>query len=290
MRMRRSAHCASRATNRCRRSGRSRPRTAARTHDRFTLEINAVRQRLFHRYAHHRLAGLIETVGNRAAPAVIDADDGGSAGLHAGDQTFLYCRVVLDGAVAIEMIFADVEQDADARIERGTQIDLVRRHFDHMNPAVARRLERQDRGADIAAHLNIMSGFSHQVRDQGGRRGLAVGAGDRDERRVGCMPPPLAAEQLDIADHLDASLACRQHGPVRLGMRQRNAGRQHQRREILPRHGAQIRRHESGLRGFDHAVDAVVARHDIRATGLQRLAAGKAGAAEAEHGNGLAGE
>ncbi len=71
----------------------------------------------------------------------------------------------------------------------------------------ARRLQRQDRGADIAAHLGVEAGTAHQMRDQ--RRGsrFAVGAGDGDERRVRRVAAPLAAEQLDVADHLDAGLA-----------------------------------------------------------------------------------
>ena len=41
-------------------------------------------------------------------------------------------------------------------------------------------------------------------------------------------------EQLDVADDLDAGSLCRAHRPMRLGMRQRDARRQHQRRERRP--------------------------------------------------------
>ncbi len=229
-------------------------------------------------------------VGGVAAPAVVDADDRGALRLHAGDQALLHRGVVLQRAVAIDMVFADIEQDADGRIERGRQIDLVGRHLDHVDAPHARRLQRQDRGADVAAHLGVVAGDPHQMRDQrrGGR--FAVGAGDGDERRVRRMTAPLAAEQFDVADHLDAGLSRRQHGPVRRRMGQRHAGRQHQRREIRPRHRAQIGGDEAGLRRLGDVVGAVVARDHFGAARLQRVAARKAGAAEAEHRDRLARE
>jgi len=55
--------------------------------------------------------------------------------------------------MAVDVVFADIEQDADRRIERRRQINLIRRHLDDVAPPGLRRLERQDRGADIAAHL-----------------------------------------------------------------------------------------------------------------------------------------
>ena len=135
----------------------------------------------------------------------------GALRLHAGNQPRLHGRVMLQRAVAIDVVFADIEQDADGGIERGRKIDLVGRHLDHMHPPHPRRLQRQDRGADIAAHLGVVAGDLHQMRDQRCRGRLAVGAGDRDERRIRRVAAPLAAEQFDIADHLDAGLARHQH-------------------------------------------------------------------------------
>ena len=71
-----------------------------------------------------------------------------------------------------------------AGIERRRQIDLIRRHLDDVHPPDARRLQRQDRGADIAAHLDVVAGHAHQMRDQRRRGRFAVGAGDGDERRI----------------------------------------------------------------------------------------------------------
>ena len=135
----------------------------------------------------------------------------------------------------------------------GDKIDLVGRHLDDVHAPHARRLQRQDRGADIAAHLGVVAGDAHQMRDQrrGGR--FAVGAGDGDERRIRRMTPPLPAKQFDIADHLNAGLARRQHRPVRRRVGERRARRQHQGREIRPRHLPQIRGDEAGLRGLGDA-------------------------------------
>ena len=134
--------------------------------DGFALDIDAVRQRVFHRYPDHVPARLLDPVGGVAAPSVIDADDRGALRLHAGDQTLLHSGIVFERAVAIDVVFADIEQDADARIERRRKIDLVRRHLDNVYPPDARRLQRQDRGADVAAHLRVVTGDAHQMRDQ----------------------------------------------------------------------------------------------------------------------------
>ena len=129
-----------------------------------------------------------------------------------------------------------------------------------------------------------------RMRDQrcGGR--LAVGAGDRDERRVGRVTLPLQAEQLDVADHADAGILRLEHGPVRHRMGQRHAGRQHQRREAVPRRGAQVGRGEAGVCGFSHARGVIIAGNHLGAAGTQRLAAREAGAAESKHRNSLAGK
>ena len=260
-------------------------RAAGGLHDGFALDIDSVGQRVLHRNPHHALARLVEAVGDVAAPAVIDADNGGSLRLHAGDQPGFYSRVILQRAVAIDVILADVEQNADGGIERRRKIDLVRRHLDHMHPPHPRRLQRQDRSADIAAHLGVVAGDLGQMRDQRGGGRLAVGAGDGDERRIRRVTPPLAAKQFDIADHLDAGLPRHQHRPMRHRMGQRRAGRQDQGRKIRPRNRAQIGGGETGLRCLGDILGAVVAGDHCRAARLQRVAARKARTAEAEHGD-----
>ena len=243
---------------------------------------------MLHRHADNILARLRHAVGNRRAPVIVDTDDRGAVPLHARHQPLLHCGVMFDAAVTVDMIFGDIEQDANARIEGRREIDLVRRHLDHMNATRRRRLQRQDRGADVTAHLGVVACLAHQVRDQRRGGGLAVGAGDGDERRIGRMALALAAEQFDVADHFDASLLRGDHGPVRLGMGQRHARRQHQRCEIRPGDRPQIRGDETGPRRFRHLRQCVVTGDHLRATRLQRMTACKPRSAEAEHGNRLA--
>ena len=44
------------------------------------------------------------------------------------------------------------------------------------------------------------------MRDQGRRRGFAIGAGNGDEWRIRRMRAPFAAKQFDVADNFDARL------------------------------------------------------------------------------------
>ena len=197
---------------------------------------------------------------------------------------------MFERAVTIDVIFADIQQDADRGIERRRKVDLVRRHLDHMDAAGARRLQRQDGGADIAAHLGVVAGHAHQMCDQRGGGRFAVGAGDRDEGCIRRVTPPLAAEQFDVADHLHAGLARREHSPVRRRMGQRHPRRQHQGGEVRPRHRAQVRGDEARFGGFRKPVDTVIAGDHLRAARLQRMAARKPRASEAEHRDRLARE
>jgi hypothetical protein len=62
-----------------------------------------------------------------------------------------------------------------------------------------------------------------------GRGRLTIGAGDGDERRLGRVIPPLAAEQLDVADHGHGGRTREPDRPVRRRMRERHAGREDKR-------------------------------------------------------------
>ena len=231
------------------------------------------------------LPDCVEPIGNRAAPVVVDADDRGAVLRHAGDQAFLDRRVMLHRAVAVEMIFGEIDQDADRRIERGREIDLIGRALDDVNAVTVglRRRERQDRGADIAAELRVHAGRRGEMGDQRRRRRFAVGAGDGDERRVRRVMPALAAEQFDVADHLDAGLVRERRRPMRRRMGERHAGRQHQRRDLAPIGVAQIGGRNAGRVGFRHARRVVVEGDDVGAAGEQRAGARQPRAAQPEH-------
>src|SRR5205085_10486750 len=123
-------------------------------------------------------------------------------------------RVLLDRAVPVEMIRRDVEQDADGGIEARRKIDLIGRALDHVRAAGSRRVEREDRDADIAAALRKNAAGAEHVADEGGGRRLAVGSGDGNERGARCARTPLAAIELDVADDLDAGLSCERDAPM----------------------------------------------------------------------------
>ena len=112
--------------------------------------------------------------------------------------------------------------------------------------------------------------------------GLAVGAGDRDERRIGRGLAALAAEQLDIADHFHGRVARKPDGPMRRRMRERHAGREHQRGDPAPVDVAQVRDRNPGRPRLLDARLGIVERDDIRAAGQQRARARKPRGAETE--------
>src|ERR1700722_18134122 len=102
-------------------------RAAGGAPDDFALDIDAVGKRIFHGDPDHAPTGPLDPVGGVAAPAVIDADDRGPSLLHAGNETYLHRGVMLKRAVTIDVILADIEQDADRGIERWREIDLIGR-------------------------------------------------------------------------------------------------------------------------------------------------------------------
>src|SRR4029077_6198400 len=110
----------------------------------------------------------------------------------------------------------------DRRVERGSEIDLIRRAFDHMDTTGLRRRQREDGGADISANLRIHAGRCRQVTDQRGRGRLAVGAGDGDKGSAWRMVPAFAAEEFDVSDHLDIRVVGELYNPMRCRMGERN--------------------------------------------------------------------
>ena len=92
-----------------------------------------------------------------------------------------------------------------------------------MHACVVRRLQVEDRHANIAAQRDLPPRLPQDMGDQRRRGRLAVGAGDRDERRFRGAGGALAGEEFDVADHRDARLVGALHRPVRLGMRQGHA-------------------------------------------------------------------
>ncbi len=86
-------------------------------HDPPPFDIDPVGERAFDGNAHDTLAGAHEPLGNGVAPIIVDADDRGSVIWHTGNQPLLHRGVMLHRAVAIEMILAEIDENADRRIE-----------------------------------------------------------------------------------------------------------------------------------------------------------------------------
>ncbi len=96
--------------------------------------------------------------------------------------------------------------------------------------SVAGRLEVERGAADIAADGDRAGNREHMA-EKRRRRRLAVGAGDGDEAGAALR---LAPQKLDVADDLDFRRPCQLNDRMRRGMRQRNAGREHQGSRAAP--------------------------------------------------------
>ena len=136
-----------------------------------------------------------------------------------------------------------------------------------------RRLKRKDRGADIAAELRIACRPTPQdVRDQRRRRRFAVGAGDGDEGRARRQPARARGRTARCRRSPRRPRSCASStGPMRFGMRQRHAGREHERGNLRPIDRVQIRdRNAGGFALSSTAVGIVVAGDDVGAAGDER--------------------
>ncbi len=154
-----------------------------------------------------------------------------------------------------------------------------------MEPVARRRIKRHHGAPDIAAHLCVSAGSRQDVGNQRGRGRLAVGARHGDEGRLRSPCGALAREQFDIADDLDTRAAGKLDRPVRLGMRQRHAGRQHERGETRPVDFAQIGNGNAfSLRARD-AFGIVVPRGDDSAALGKRPRGRDPRSAQAEKGD-----
>ena len=152
--------------------------------------------------------------------------------------------------------------------------------LEDVDPAGRGRRQLEHRRADIAADIGIEPGRAqHMAGERGGGR-LAIGAGDGNQARPG--PGNLADEDLGVADHLDAGGPRLVDAPVRAGMGQGNARRQHQRRELPEIGGGEIADRDAGGSRSGAGIGAIVAGHHLGAARHQGGGAGEARAGEAE--------
>ncbi len=103
----------------------------------------------------------------------------------------LRVRVPLEGAVAIEMIGLEVEQDRDARTQRLDILELERGELAH-DPRVGRDGTHQgrERPPDIPGDLDRTAIRSEHLSEELRRRRLPVGSGDAENRvfEEACAP------------------------------------------------------------------------------------------------------
>ncbi len=140
---------------------------------------------------------------NHPAEFIVNAND---SLLGLGHQPLLDRCIILHCPMPVDMIRRQVEMNANARRQRRREIDLERGALDHVDAVIGRRLQREDCRANIAAHLHVAARLAQDMRNERRRGGFSVGAGDGHEGCVRRDLGALAAEQLDIADDLDARL------------------------------------------------------------------------------------
>ena len=249
-------------------------------HDVVAVEVKSPIERALRRDRRDALTGtrsLREPRADGVAIGVVDADE---RDFRARDQPLLDRGVMLHRPVAIEMVRRQIDQYADRRRQRRREIDLERRTFDDMDSRIVRRLQRQNRRSDIAAELRVAPRPRQNMGDQRCRRRLAIGAGDRDERRAARERVAFTAEEFDVANHLDVQRLGALDGPMRDGMRQRRAGRQNQRVEPAPVGAIQILDMDFLGERLGAPRLAIVPGRDIGAAGDKRLRGGEPGAAK----------
>ena len=218
------------------------------------------------------------------ARLIVDADE---RNLGVRNQPLLDRRVVDKIAVPVEMVGSDVDQKADAGAKRGREIDLIGRAFDDMRAPRGWRGQIEDGRADVAAHGDVAPGLLQHMSDQRGGRRLAIGAGDRDEGRVRGSRAALADEELDIAHDRNPRRMREIDGPMRLGMSQRHARREHEQPEAPPVGVSEIDERNARSRSALASGWTVVPGRDVGAARDQRPRRRQPRTAEAEEGDAL---
>ena len=153
--------------------------------------------------------GPFEAVGDGARRRVVDADHGSVARAEMGKDHRLDAGIVRKRGVPVEMVGRDVEERRGVGREPRRKLDLERRKLDDIGEVGGERLEVEHRLADIAAKRHALSRGFEKMGGERGRGGFAVGAGDDHDLAGRRAERPLAEEQLDIADHLDAGVLAR---------------------------------------------------------------------------------
>ena len=149
------------------------------------------------------------------------------------------------------------------------------------------RRQIEDRHADVAAHRDFAPGLLEHMGDQRRGRRFAIGAGDRDKRRVRRSDAALADKELDVADDRNPRLVRKIDGPMRLRMGQRHAGREHKHPEAAPIGLSEIDQRDARGFGALPSRRAVVPGGHFGAAGDKRPRRRQPRAAKAEESDAL---
>ena len=125
----------------------------------------------------------------------------------------LRVAVALEGAVPVEMVGLEVEQDGDAAAELVDVLELERGQLAHDPVGV---VDAAQRAADVPGDGDVPPVGTEDGAEELARRRLAVRAGDADDRPLGVEP----VAELDFAPNRDAPPARRLDEPPLSG----NAG------------------------------------------------------------------
>ena len=201
-----------------------------------------------------------------------------------GEDALLGERVVLESAVAVEMVGRDVEDDGDVGVELLSAFELKAGDFED-GPGVVGAFvdEGHDGHADVAADQRGKSGFLEDFAEQRGGGGFAVGAGDGEDFAF-----EEAGGQFEFADDGQAEA----FGLHQFGSVERDAGADDD--QVLAAEGEQ-----AVAAGLDHDAlfkqggnvfgegfgAAHVGDGDLRAVAAQKQCRGQAGFAQSDDQN-----
>ena len=207
-------------------------------------------------------------------------------------QPRLEAGVVLHGAVAVEMVGRDVEQDADGRLQRRRQLDLERGHFDHV------ACGRWPAAAAPGSRCRCCRPSAHPCRPD--RRMCAISAVVVDLPLVPVTATNGASGALLARSRANSSMSPMISTPAALafctvqcgsGCVSGTPGREHQRRELAPvgrREVLDRRTRAAAAACRPAALSSAATTVAPPAISARQLAS--PGHAEAEHGNSSPGE
>src|SRR3974390_146245 len=90
-------------------------------------------------------------IGDGAAIVVVEADDGGTGRWQTSENAALEGDIIFQSAVAIEVIWRDVEERRSVGCKRRRKVDLEGRQLKHIGKPVVEGWEIEYGAADVAA-------------------------------------------------------------------------------------------------------------------------------------------